>query len=61
MINSILHFKYSVVRINPRGQAVVDFGKQIGVDAGTGLPTQFGTIHSGKHGAHIVPENPVQY
>jgi len=26
--------------------------------ASSGLPTQYGTIHSGKNGAHIVPTNP---
>jgi len=50
--------KYPVVGTGARGQPIVDFGKPIGVDAGSGLKTQYGTIHSGKHGAHIVPANP---
>lgn len=43
---------------NSRGQPIVDFGKPIGVDAATGISTQYGTIHSGENGAHIVPANP---
>jgi filamentous hemagglutinin len=50
--------EYSVVSSGTRGQPVVDFGREIGVDAATGLPTQYGTIHSGNSGAHIVPTNP---
>lgn len=44
---------------------VVDFGEIIGmyVDRATGktLPTQYGCIHYGKRGCHIVPANPEQY
>ena len=50
--------QYPVIGTGLRGQPIVDFGKPIGVDAATGLPTQYGTIHSGKNGAHIVPTNP---
>ena len=50
--------QYPVIGTGSRGQPLVDFGKPFGVDATTGLPTQYGTIHSGKNGAHIVPTNP---
>jgi hypothetical protein len=50
---------YNVLRINQRGYPVVDFGGPIGMYRGQ--QTQFGTIHFGKNGAHIVPANPVQY
>ena len=43
-----------------RGDPVVDFGEPIEVDATTGEATQYGTIHSGNNGAHIVPTNPTQ-
>lgn len=49
---------YPVVGTGSRGQLIVDFGHAIGVDAATGLSTRYGTIHSGKNGAHIVPTNP---
>jgi len=58
LLNGVHGGQYSVVGTGSRGQPVVDFGKPIGVDAATGLPTQYGTIHSGKNGAHIVPTNP---
>jgi hypothetical protein len=50
---------YPIIRMTPRGQPVVDFGKAIGQFDGKG--TQFGIIHYGKNGAHIVPANPVQF
>ncbi|UZH09852.1 MULTISPECIES: polymorphic toxin type 50 domain-containing protein [unclassified Halomonas] len=50
---------HSIVRMTPRGQPVVDFGKTIGQFEGNG--TQFGIIHHGKNGAHIVPANPIQF
>ncbi|WP_412770737.1 polymorphic toxin type 50 domain-containing protein [Ralstonia syzygii] len=43
---------------NRGGYPVVDFGRPIGIDANSGLPTQYGTIHYGQNGAHIVPTNP---
>ena len=46
------------VGYGPRGQPIVDFGTNIGVDGSSGLATRYGTIHSGKRGAHIVPTNP---
>jgi hypothetical protein len=54
---------YPIIRINPRGQPVVDFGKPIGeyVTPSGSHSTQFGTLHFGKNGVHIVPANPVQY
>jgi len=50
---------YPIVRMTPRNQPVVDFGKAIGEFEGKA--TQFGIIHHGKKGAHIVPANPVQF
>ncbi|WP_339495542.1 polymorphic toxin type 50 domain-containing protein [Pseudomonas sp. RA_105y_Pfl2_P56] len=47
-----------VVGYGSRGQPIVDFGTNIGVDGSSGLATRYGTIHSGKSGAHIVPTNP---
>lgn len=61
LLDGVHSGKYPIVRTNPRGQPVVDFGKPIGTHAGTGKPTNFGTIHSGKNGAHIVPANPSQF
>jgi hypothetical protein len=49
---------YKIVSQSARGQPVVDFGRVIGMDAASGLPTRYGTVHSGKGGAHIVPANP---
>ncbi|SEI65731.1 DUF637 domain-containing protein [Pseudomonas sp. NFR16] len=50
--------EFSVVGYGSRGQPIVDFGQNIGVDGSSGLATRYGTIHSGKNGAHIVPTNP---
>jgi len=49
--------EYEVVGTSNRGDPVVDFGVPIGVDYFTGDTTQYGTIHSGDNGAHIVPAN----
>ncbi|MFC5472449.1 polymorphic toxin type 50 domain-containing protein [Paraherbaspirillum soli] len=59
MLNGVHSGKYTVVGTGSRGQPIVDFGHPIGIDAGSGLTTQYGTIHSGKNGAHIVPTNPI--
>jgi RHS repeat-associated protein len=61
LLDGIHSGEYPIIRMNPRGQPVVDFGKEIGTHAGTAHPTQFGTVHYGKEGAHIVPANPIQY
>lgn len=58
LLNGAHAGQYPVVGKGTRGDPIVDFGKPIGVDGVTGLPTQYGTIHSGKGGAHIVPANP---
>jgi hypothetical protein len=47
--------------MNPKKQPVVDFGKEIGTDFGTGQQTKYGTVHYGEQGAHVDPANPVQY
>ncbi len=49
---------YPVISKGVRGNIVVDFGKVIGIDGKSGLSTNFGTIHSSKHGVHIVPASP---
>lgn len=52
-------------RVGKQTREVVDFGEAIGeyVDpsTGEGAATQFGTIHYGKRGCHIVPASPKQY
>ncbi|VFR41738.1 MafB-related protein [plant metagenome] len=53
--------EFPVVGTGSRGQPVLDFGRDIGVDGTSGLATRYGTIHSGKLGAHIVPANPTVY
>jgi filamentous hemagglutinin len=58
LLDGVHNGSYPVVGTGSRGQPVVDFGRPIGVDGTTGLSTNFGTIHSGKSGAHIVPTNP---
>lgn len=50
---------YPIIRITARGQPIVDFRKTIGHFEGK--MTQFGIIHHGKNGAHIVPANPIQF
>jgi RHS repeat-associated protein len=41
-----------------RGDPIVDFGKPIGTAMPANVQTQYGTIHSGKEGAHVVPADP---
>jgi RHS repeat-associated protein len=55
--------KYPIIRLNPRGQPVVDFGTPIGqyVTQSGSFPTQYGTVHFGQNGVHIVPANPYQF
>lgn len=50
---------YPVVHQNNRGVPIVDFGKPIGIDNASSLETNFGALHSGKNGVHIVPYNPL--
>ncbi|MEP2783651.1 MAG: polymorphic toxin type 50 domain-containing protein [Pseudoruegeria sp.] len=50
--------EYEQVGQGARGDPIFDFGKTIGADAKSGKPTQYGTIHSGKKGSHVVPANP---
>jgi len=61
LLDGVHSGEFPIIRLNPRGQPVVNFGKEVGIHAESGLPTQFGTILYGKKGAHIVPANPVQY
>lgn len=59
LLDGVQSGAHPIIRMTPRGQPVVDFGKTIGQFDGKG--TQFGIIHHGKNGAHIVPANPVQF
>ncbi|MFT7561887.1 MAG: RHS repeat-associated protein [Flavobacteriales bacterium] len=59
LLDGVQSGAHPIVRMTPRGQPVVDFGKTIGQTQGKA--TQFGIIHHGKNGAHIVPANPVQF
>jgi hypothetical protein len=61
LLNGYHNGTYPVVGTSPRGNPVVNFGNLIGVDYKTGLSTPYGTIHSGKGGAHIVPAPPTIY
>lgn len=58
LLNGIHSGKYPVISKGARGNPVVDFGHPIGSDGKSGLSTNFGTVHSGKNGVHIVPANP---
>lgn len=58
LLDGVHNGSYPVVGTGSRGQPVVDFGRPIGIDGTTGSSTNFGTIHSGKSGAHIVQTNP---
>ncbi|MFP5428950.1 MAG: polymorphic toxin type 50 domain-containing protein, partial [Gammaproteobacteria bacterium] len=58
LLNGAHAGEFPVVGYGSRGQPIVDFGQNIGVDGSSGLATRYGTIHSGKNGAHIVPTNP---
>ncbi|MBV4483918.1 polymorphic toxin type 50 domain-containing protein [Pseudomonas khavaziana] len=58
LLNGAHAGEFPVVGYGSRGQPIVDFGKNICVDGTTGLATRYGTIHSGKSGAHIIPTNP---
>lgn len=58
LLDGVHKSDFPIVSTGARGNPVVNFGKPIGVDANSGLHTQFGQIHYGKKGAHIVPHNP---
>ena len=58
LLDGVHSGKYPIISKGSRGNVIVDFGKPIGVDNRTGLPTNLGAVHSGKNGAHIVPHNP---
>jgi RHS repeat-associated protein len=59
LLNGVHSGQYPIIRLTPKNEPIVDFGKTIGYYNGT--PTQYGIIHSSKYGAHIVPANPIQY
>jgi hypothetical protein len=55
---------YSILRQTRPNSVVVDFGKPIGEfwQNGTAVgQTQYGTVHFGTKGTHIVPANPIQW
>lgn len=58
LLNGVHTGEFPVVGYGSRGQPIVDFGQNIGFDGSSGMATRYGTIHSGKSGAHIVPTNP---
>lgn len=58
LLDGVHRGNFPTVGTGSRGQPIIDFGSPIGVDARSGLSTQFGTIHSSKKGVHIVPTNP---
>ncbi|AVC43174.1 hypothetical protein AL520_30875 [Achromobacter xylosoxidans] len=59
LLNGVHAGKYKIIRLTPRRQPIVDFGKPIGFYEGE--LTRYGIIHFGKNGAHIVPVRPIQY
>ncbi|WP_414712121.1 hemagglutinin repeat-containing protein [Siccibacter turicensis] len=59
LLNGVHSGEYKIIRITPRNQPVVNFVKPIGNYEGQ--LTNYGIIHYGKNGAHIVPANPVQH
>jgi hypothetical protein len=59
LLNGVHEGTHPIVRMTPRNQPVVNFGKPIGEFGGKA--TQYGIIHHGKKGAHIVPANPIQF
>ena len=60
LLSGIHSGEYRIIRITGN-KPLVDFGKPIGIHGKSGSQTQFGTIHYGKNGAHIVPADPIQY
>ena len=59
LLNGVHTGEHKIIRTTPRNLPVVDFGQPIGEF--NGQATQFGIVHFGKKGAHIIPANPVQY
>lgn len=59
LLNGVHSGEYKIIRMTPRNQPVVNFVKPIGNYEGQ--PTNYGIVHYGKNGAHIVPANPVQH
>ncbi|WP_391529712.1 polymorphic toxin type 50 domain-containing protein [Photorhabdus akhurstii] len=59
LLNGVHSGEYPIIRMTPRNQPIVNFGKPIGKYEGQ--PTNYGIIHYGKNGAHIVPANPIQH
>ncbi|WP_459772695.1 hemagglutinin repeat-containing protein [Asaia astilbis] len=61
LLQGVISGKYKIIR-EGNGKYVVDFGKKIGRFGGASGPeSQFGTVHTGKNGSHIVPANPSQW
>ncbi|MGE8655382.1 MAG: VENN motif pre-toxin domain-containing protein [Achromobacter sp.] len=51
LLNGVHSGKYKIIRINPRNQPIVDFGKPVGIYKGK--LTNYGVIHDGKNSTHI--------
>lgn len=60
LLSGVHSGQYQIVRIGG-GKPLVNFGKPIGTYGGNGPVTQYGYVHYGKIGAHIVPANPNQF
>jgi len=63
LLDGVNSGKYTILRTN-QNNMIVDFRENIGVFYQNGQavgPTNYGTVHFGNNGAHIVPANPVQY
>jgi len=63
LLDGIHSGEYPIFRLNPKGYPVVDFGEEVGTHVGRSgdFPTEYGTVHYGGDGAHIVPAAPIQY
>ena len=59
LIDGAINGDYPQIGQGSRGDPVFDFGKVIGTVAGK--ETQYGTVHSGKKGSHVVPADPAKY
>jgi len=55
LLDSVHDGSNIIVDLGSRGNPIVDFGKPIGIDAKTRILTQYGQLHTGKKGVHIVP------
>lgn len=59
LLSGVHSGQYKILRM-AGSKPIVDFGRPIGKYGKNGPTTQYGIIHYGKNGAHIVPANPSQ-